>query len=152
MTALGRDDERLDPSTRVFTVLARISERGCQTLFIRSITTKIEMTCKSWTEQKNKSFIFAPHRWRFHFNNQRLVAEKVSVVLYVPFDNWVLFILFHSFVERCQCLWCFTVSSPDLLLLLLLFFVFFIKQSLHSFEVELLRWIFFNNNKAAKFL
>ena len=30
--ALGRDDERLDPSTRVLTVLARISERGCQTL------------------------------------------------------------------------------------------------------------------------
>ena len=45
MAALGRDDERLDPSTRVLTVLARISERGCQTLFIRSITTKIEMTC-----------------------------------------------------------------------------------------------------------
>ena len=49
MAALGRDDERLDPSTRVLTVLAmvlaRISERGCQTHFIRSITTKIEMTC-----------------------------------------------------------------------------------------------------------
>ena len=43
--ALGRDDERLDPSTRVLTVLARISERGCQTLSIRSITTKVEMTC-----------------------------------------------------------------------------------------------------------
>ena len=112
--ALGRNDERLDPSSRVFTVLARISERGFQTLFIRSFTTKIEMTCKSWTEQKNKTFIFAPHRWSFHFNNQRLKAEKVSVVLYVPFDKWVLFILFHSFVERCQCLWGFTVSSPDL--------------------------------------
>ena len=34
-------------ATRVLTVLARISERGFQTLFIRSITTKIEMTCKS---------------------------------------------------------------------------------------------------------
>ena len=48
MAALGR--ERLDPSTRVLAVLARISERGFQTfqtLFIRSITTKIEMTCKS---------------------------------------------------------------------------------------------------------
>ena len=45
MAALGRDDERLDPSTRVLTVLARISERGFQTLFIRSITRKIEMTC-----------------------------------------------------------------------------------------------------------
>ena len=45
MAALGRDDKRLDPSTRVLTVLARISERGCQTLFIRSITTKKEMTC-----------------------------------------------------------------------------------------------------------
>ena len=32
MAALGRDDERLDPSTRVLTVLARISERGFQTL------------------------------------------------------------------------------------------------------------------------
>ena len=36
MAALERDDERLDPSTRVLTVLARISKRGCQTL---------EMTC-----------------------------------------------------------------------------------------------------------
>ena len=36
MAALGRDDERLDPSNRVLTVFARISERGCQT----SITTK----------------------------------------------------------------------------------------------------------------
>ena len=51
MAALGRDDERLDPSTRVLTVLARISERGCQTLFIRSITTKVEMTCIHWTAE-----------------------------------------------------------------------------------------------------
>ena len=29
MAALGCDDERLDPSTRVLTVLARIYERGC---------------------------------------------------------------------------------------------------------------------------
>ena len=43
--ALNRDGERLDPSTRVLAVLARNSERGCQTFFIRSITTKIEMTC-----------------------------------------------------------------------------------------------------------
>ena len=41
MAALGREDERLDPSTHVLTVLARISERGCQTPLIRSITTKI---------------------------------------------------------------------------------------------------------------
>ena len=40
MAALGRDGERLDPRTRVLAVLARISERGCQTLFIRSIKTK----------------------------------------------------------------------------------------------------------------
>ena len=33
--ALGRGDERLDPSTRVLTVLARISERLCQTFFIK---------------------------------------------------------------------------------------------------------------------
>ena len=32
MAALGRDDKRLDPSTRVLTVLARISKRGCQRL------------------------------------------------------------------------------------------------------------------------
>ena len=32
MAALGRDFERLDPSTRVLTVLARISERGCLTV------------------------------------------------------------------------------------------------------------------------
>ena len=36
MAALGRDGERLDPRTRVLAVLARISERGYQTLFIRS--------------------------------------------------------------------------------------------------------------------
>ena len=29
MATLGRDDERLDPSTRVLAVLARISERRC---------------------------------------------------------------------------------------------------------------------------
>ena len=34
MAALGRDGERLEPSARVLVVLARISERGCQTLFI----------------------------------------------------------------------------------------------------------------------
>ena len=32
--------------TRVLTVLARISKRGCQTVFIRSITTRTDMTCK----------------------------------------------------------------------------------------------------------
>ena len=47
MAALGQDNKRLDPSTRDLTVLARISERSCQTLLIRSITTKIEMTCLS---------------------------------------------------------------------------------------------------------
>ena len=36
MAALGRDDKRLDPSTRVLTVLARISKRGCQTLDLHS--------------------------------------------------------------------------------------------------------------------
>ena len=40
MAALGRDDKRLDPSTRVLTVLepvlARISERGSQTLDLHS--------------------------------------------------------------------------------------------------------------------
>ena len=60
MAALGRDDERPDPSTRVLTVLGRISERGCQTFFIRSVTTKIEMTCIHCTaENKNRTFIFS---------------------------------------------------------------------------------------------
>ena len=44
MAALGRDDKRLDPSTRVLTVLepvlARISERGCQTLHLHSFNQK----------------------------------------------------------------------------------------------------------------
>ena len=47
MAALGRDNERLDPSISGLTVLAQISECDCQTLFIRSITTKIEITCLS---------------------------------------------------------------------------------------------------------
>ena len=47
MAALRRDDERLDHSTSVVTVLAQICEGGCQTLFIRSVTTKIEITCIS---------------------------------------------------------------------------------------------------------
>ena len=34
-TALGRGDERLDPGTRVLTVLPQISQRRCQTFFIR---------------------------------------------------------------------------------------------------------------------
>ena len=61
MAALERNDKRLDPSTRVLTVLARISERGCQTLFIRSITTKKEMTCLSQTDQcKNRARLIFP--------------------------------------------------------------------------------------------
>ena len=61
MAALERNDKRLDPSTRVLTVLARISERGCQTLFIRSITTKMEMTCLSQTDQcKNRARLIFP--------------------------------------------------------------------------------------------
>ena len=32
--ALGRGDERLDPGTRVLTVLPQISQRRCQTFFI----------------------------------------------------------------------------------------------------------------------
>ena len=52
MAALGRDNERLNPS--VLTVLAQISERGYQTFFIRSITAKIEMTCISRTENAHR--------------------------------------------------------------------------------------------------
>ena len=65
MAALKRDGERLDPSTRVLAVLARISERGCQTFFIRSITTKIEMTCISWGENKNKTYFSSLYLHRF---------------------------------------------------------------------------------------
>ena len=150
---LRRNDERLDPSSRVFTVLARISERGFQTLFIRSFTTKIEMTCKSWTQQKNKTFIFPYIDEDFillHFNNQRLKAGKVSVVLYAPFDKWVLFILFHSCRKMSMLVRFYSFFSRSGTQRLL--FVFFTKQSVHSFEVELLRWIVWNNNKAAKFL
>ena len=43
----------------------------------------------------------------------------------------------------------FLVSSPDLLLLLLLFFT---KQVVRSFEVELLSLFVLNKNKATKFL
>ena len=56
MAALGRDGERLDPRTRVLAVLARISERGCQTLFIRSITTKIKLYQLN-SEQEQEIFI-----------------------------------------------------------------------------------------------
>ena len=55
MAALGRGDERLHPSTRVLTVLARISERRCQTFFIRVfISTKVCQRPKS-----NGSGLFA---------------------------------------------------------------------------------------------
>ena len=47
MATLRQDDKIPDPSTRVLTVLARISESGSQPLFIRSITTKTETTCLS---------------------------------------------------------------------------------------------------------
>ena len=47
MAALGRDNKRVDPSTHDLRVLVRISEHSCQTLLIRSMTTKIEMTCLS---------------------------------------------------------------------------------------------------------
>ena len=40
IAALERDDKRLDPITRVLTVLARISERGCQTLHLHSFNQK----------------------------------------------------------------------------------------------------------------
>ena len=55
MAALRRGDERLHPSTRVLTVLARISERRCQTFFIREfISTKVCQRLKS-----NGSGLFA---------------------------------------------------------------------------------------------
>ena len=55
MAALGRGDERLYPSTRVLTVLARISERRFQTFFIREfISTKVCQRRKS-----NGSGLFA---------------------------------------------------------------------------------------------
>ena len=102
MAALGRDGERLGPSTRVLAVLARISEHGCQTLFIRSITTKTEMTFIH--KLKEQDFYFSLHRFVIPafsiLKNQRL-AEKVSAVLPVILINGVLFIFFYPFVETC---------------------------------------------------
>ena len=63
MSAIGRD-ERLDPSTRVLMVLARISERSCQTLFICSITTKTEMTSYPLNcSEQEQDFYFFIHRF-----------------------------------------------------------------------------------------
>ena len=79
MAALKRDGERLDPSTRVLAVLARISERGCQTSFIRSITTKIEMTCISCGENKNKTYFSSLYLHRFvilFFNEVFILISK----------------------------------------------------------------------------
>ena len=72
MAALGRDDERLDPVTRVLTVLARISERGCQTFFICSVTTWIHghnkdrddvctLNREQEQEQAEQDFYFSLH-------------------------------------------------------------------------------------------
>ena len=50
--------------TSVLTVLARISKRGYQNRFIRSITTRTEMTCIGWTENKNKNKTYSSlHRF-----------------------------------------------------------------------------------------
>ena len=104
MAALGRDKKRLDPSSRDLTVLARISERSCQTLLIRSITTKIEMTCLSYKDQcKNrakriKGFAILFFNEVFILITERL-AGKVSTVL--PFDKWGFPCIFYPFVERC---------------------------------------------------
>ena len=60
--------------TRVFTALARISKRGCQTRFIRSITTRTEMTCIGWTENKNKNkTYFSLHRFVILFFDEVLI-------------------------------------------------------------------------------
>ena len=56
--ALRRGDERLDPSTRVLTVLGRFSERACQTLFVSSITTKLEMTSEMISVRTTSKLIF----------------------------------------------------------------------------------------------
>ena len=53
--ALGRVDERLDPSTRVLTVLARISERRYQTFFIREFISTEVCERRKW----NGSGLFA---------------------------------------------------------------------------------------------
>ena len=119
MAALGRDGERLEPSTRVLTVLARISERGCQTLFIRSITTKIEMTSMTcihklnWELNKEQDFYFSLHRFvipafsamKFSILKDQRLAEKVSAVLLLILINGVLFIFFNPFVETCPYWW-----------------------------------------------
>ena len=80
MAALGRDNERLDPS--VLTVLARVSERCCQTFFIRSITTKIEMTCISRTENKNKTY-FSLHRFVILFFDEVFILINKLITVTV---------------------------------------------------------------------
>ena len=57
MAALGRDDERLDPSTSVLTVLERISERGCQTLF-NSFNHNKDRDHEQTSKNKNKTLFF----------------------------------------------------------------------------------------------
>ena len=72
--ALGRGDETLDPSTRVLTVLARISERRCQTFFIREfISTEVCEPRKS-----NGSGLFAISSHDFEQIFEQILSVRVE--------------------------------------------------------------------------
>ena len=74
--ALGRSDERLDPSTRVLTVLARISERRCQTFFIKKfISNDVCERLKS-----NGSGLFAILSHDFEQSFGQIVSVRVKSV------------------------------------------------------------------------
>ena len=65
-TILEAEDpgDEVDPCFDVFlTVFARISKRGCQTFFIRSNTTRTEMTRIGWTENNNKNKTYFSLHW-----------------------------------------------------------------------------------------
>ena len=70
--ALGRGDERLDPSTRVLTVLARISERRCQTFFIKKFISND--VCEQ--RKSNGSGLFAIHDFEQIFG--QIVSVRVK--------------------------------------------------------------------------
>ena len=69
MAALGRGDERLDPSTRVLTVLARISEHGFQT----------EMTWKAEQSVRTRLLFFPTSICNPFFDEDFILINLVTV-------------------------------------------------------------------------
>ena len=71
---LERDDERLDPSTHVLAVLARISKHGCQTLFTCTYRYRLNRE----QEQKRDLFLISERFRQFCFFTKRstLLLEK----------------------------------------------------------------------------